>query len=467
MDDIKIVFHEDVTSIRIGEASGAIPRHLLSGEKAPAYVVTASTIEPYYFTGIHDRDGFRYIDFPKINLIAFNEITTTLRNQALNRLRELAHALQKLPKGYVNPDQGIIETWRIFFLPDHGVLILPQELSQVILFGASDETKRIHVTRFMRPNSERPFGLCHQFAQFLYLAATGEAPYEIPAVREDRFRHVPLAIRNVLQENDIAQWIDHTLSLTMQEQREVVSAAYRAEENLNWFLHETASFQWHCRDIVSSASQAESQFREKQQIRATRRRFLRQHGALLATVILAATLIFSIGGSMIYRAMQKPYTADLPPEGVISAFFAAQNELDVQKMSAPLARGVKNPFATEVSSLFVNSKIRQAYEGKESIIAADQWISSGKPPIDPGTFIYGNTQVHITQLDTDRYLAQYFIYYPIPEETNPSVLPLQVIRQTTEFILSDEKGYYLITEIIRGESQVEHIIEVPFKNTEQ
>ncbi len=462
MDDITIVYQgKQVTRICIGEASGSLSRQLFSGEKAAAYVVTASTVEPVYYTGIQDRDGFRYIDFPYIELLPFTRITTTLRPDALMRLRELADALQRLPKDFVHPDQGIIETWRIFFLPDHGVLVLPQELSHMILFGASDETKQIHVTRFMKPNIERPFGLCHQFVQFLYLAATTEAPYERSEVREDRFRHIPLHLRNFLQDADFAQWIDQTLALNMQQQRELVSAAYRAEENLNWFLAETASFQWNCNETQLSEPESAARFREKQRVRSDRRRFLRKHGAVLATGLFIAILVVSIGVSILTRAMQKPYTADFPPEAVVSAFFAAQNELDAQKMSAPLARRVHNPFETEVSSLFVNSKVRQAYEGKESVIPADQWIASGKPAIEAGTFIYGNTDLHLTQLDDDRYLAEYLLYYPVPDESDTSVLPLQVIQQATEFVLSNEKGYYLITDIIRRESQVLQMIEVP------
>ena len=454
MDDITLVQRKDTTSIRIGEASPDMPRHLMTGEKACAYLVLGDSIEPWYFSAIRDRDGSRFIDFPQIDLLPFSEISGLLKHDALKRLRELAQAMQRLPDRFINPSNGLIETWRIFFLPEEGVFLLPEQLSQIILYCASEHTRFLHMSRYMRPNIEPPFGLCHQFTQFLYLAATGNAPYEDSDVREDRFRHVPLSIGFSSIGEQVARWIDNTLALKASDQRELVSAAYSAEANLRWFLDETASVEWNEPDTQHTA--ALQHFLEQQGQRARRRRFLRRKGALLATLTLVTILVISIGTAMIHRALQPPYTAGLSAPEVIASFFQAQNELDATRMNASLVRGVKNPFETEVSNLFVNSKVRQAYEGIEAVVRADRWLEEGMGPIAKSSIIYGVTDLEIEALQDGIYQARYLAWYPDQSSETPQTL---IMQRTTEFVLTDRKGYWQIAGITLVDSTLLRMIK--------
>lgn len=471
MDDIRIaefVVHENPkTAIRIGEASGDLPKHLMTGEKACGYLFREGRMERWYWEGLRESNSDRFIYFAPLPLLPFSELYNSLRGEAYARLRELASALQQLPPRFVSPTQGIIETWRIFFLSDQGVLILPSELSHIILYSASDSTRFCHVSRYMRPNMEPPFGLCHQFTQFLYQAATSFAPYEDTDVREDRYTHIPLSLGFTGLPDSFAQWIDKTLSMQSAEQREAVSAAYSAEENLSWWLQETKRFRWEVRSETRSIQELEVSdkavmaFRERQKKRASRKRFLRKRGALIASVALVGILLISILGSIISRSLQAPYTAGMDGVTVIEEFFAAQNELDVEKMGASLSRGVKNPFEMEVSSLFVNARIRQAYEGIESVIPADRWISEGKPAIPVSSVIYGVTNVTVVPLGENRYRASYLSYYPAEAETAESeTVQITVVKRTTEFLLSDDKGYWQIVAIEPQVTEPVDLIEV-------
>jgi len=469
MDDIRVaeivVQERRMSAIRIGEASGDLPKHLMTGEKACGYLVRNGHLEPWYWENMRETDGDRYIYYPPLPLVAFSELFQSLRGEALVRLRELARAIQKLPPRFMSPTNGTIETWRIFFLPEtDGFLFLPNELSHIILYSASEQTRFLHIARYMRPNMELPFGLCHQFTQFLYQAAAGFAPYEHADVREDRYRHVPLGIGFSGLSPDFAQWIDDTLAMPSTTQREMVSAAYSAEENLTWWLQETERFTWEIPHGIQSLDELEQSntgvaaFRERQRSRASKKRFLRKRGALIASIALVGILVFSILGSLVFRSLQAPYTAGMEPVAVIEEFFTAQNELDLEKMGASLARGAKNPYEMEVSGLFVNARIRQAYEGIESVIRADRWIDEGQPPIPASSVVYGVTDVMVQPLGSGRYRTTYRAYYPVDSELEISeTVPIAVVQRTTEFTLSDERGYWQIVSI---EPQITEPIEV-------
>lgn len=467
MDEIEIshgtISGKQTTSFCIGEASGDLPRHLMTGEKACGYIVGPSGMETWYWDSLKDRNGRRYIDGPRLDILPFSEITRSLRPRALVRLRELAQAFGQVPTGFIQPSQGFVETWRIYFLKDSGVLLLPDQLSQVMLYSVSEEVKFNHVGRYMKPNTEPPFGLCHQFTQFLYLASAGFAPYDRADVREDSYRHIPLSLGFSGIDADLSRWIDATLSMPPKEQRLEVSAAYSAEDNLSWWLEKTAVFTWTVPTGPTSVEIWERQdspvlpFIQQQQKRADRRRFWRKRGALVATVALGVLIVLSILIGMVYRAVQPPYTAGMGPQEVIQEFFNAQNELDLTKMGASLARGVKNPFEMEVSSLFVNTKVRQAYEGFDFVVRADKWLAEQRPDIPESSIVYGVVDVEVTPLDTSRYRASYLVYFPA-ENTMEDALMVDIARRTTDFLMTDSKGYWQIEEIAPlGTSEVDTI----------
>ena len=131
--EYKTIEEKEFTLIKIGESSDSYPKHLLSGEKEPTYIFKDGKIESLYWSKVSDIGSYRYIILPKVEILSFDHIATTLKNDALSYIRTLAQAFIKLPQDYLNPFNGFIESWRIYFLVGGGVLILPQQLSQIIL----------------------------------------------------------------------------------------------------------------------------------------------------------------------------------------------------------------------------------------------------------------------------------------------------------------------------------------------
>lgn len=443
------------TLIRVGAASGDLPRHLIMGEKACGYTVRGATVEPWNWIGINERDGFRHIQSERIDILPFSELATTLRPKALPLLRDMAYAMQQLPAGFLHITNGCIETWRIFFLASGGFLFLPEQLSQIILYSAEEEDRRFHHLDYLKPETENPFGLCHQFAQFLYLAATGIAPYGMQEVREDRWQHIPLSLGIGGLPAQTATWIDGVLSMSPKTQRETVSAAYSAEANLRWFLSQTETLAWTVSDRMEPLSTASernpalAKFLAGQAKRARRRVFWRKKGSLVITLAVGAAILIGTVGNVAYKNLQPPYTAGMDAREVIEEFFAARDTLDVQRMGASLARGTKNPFETEVTGLFVNSRVRKAYEGIDPVLNAGKWIAEGMPPIPESTQIYGIADLKVEQAGEDLFKATFRSFYPGEsfEQDGKRYATVEEWLSEAEFTVTLRRGYWVITSI--------------------
>jgi hypothetical protein len=449
---------KDVTRIRIGRASGELPRHLMTGMKEHGYTVRDGKAEPWQWITVSDHEGERHIVCDPIDIIGFTEITATLRTQALSLVCQLAEALRALPASFVHPSGGFIETWRIFFIREGGLLILPQQLSQIILLSVEDEDRKAHHLRYLKPGVHPPFGLCHQCAQFLYLAAMGYAPYEPQEVRDDRWRHIPLALADGGIDKDTATMIDRVLSMSGPEQEHEVSAAYSAEENLGWFLDRFSTCQWLAKtQATGKDNQALGDFLAKQHKRVRAKRFWKTKGALVVTLAFTLSVLGYLGTSMAVKGMRPPYTAGWPAIDVIEEFFDARSDLDLRRMGATLARSVKNPFESEVSALHVNSRVRTAYEGIEPLVRADDWIARGKPPVDASMIIYGVYDLNIVHMGAERYEVSYHLIVPagLEEHEDGHVIVVDQVAQVVQLSLTERRGYWEIEEITLTESHLE------------
>jgi len=438
------------------------------GERDCGYIVKGDAVTPWYWDNLIDRGGERYLSFRELRILPFSSLFTTLRAQALPLLRELAKALQKVPSGFTHPANGFIETWRVFFVEGGGFLLLPVSLSNIISATVSDQDRIDGYGQWVKPQVEYPFGLCHQFTQFLYTACTGFAPFAENAVREDQWRHLPLSLGFTKVQPELAAWIDDTLALSEKDQRVIASAAYSGEENLKWWLEETRNFSW--TDPLAGiegtksyeANPAARQFLQQQQKRAERRVFWRKKGALVVSVGIAVIIILSILGNYLVNELKPPYTKDMTPTQIIEEFFIGQNLLDSQKMTAAFVRGLKNPFEMEVSGLFVNSKVRLAYEGKNTVVRADEWIAQGMPAVPGYAMIYGVAEVKVQEIGENHYLATYRFFSPAYEEDQAETedatfadagdrgdagILVEEFNMALEFTFTNKKGYYQISSI--------------------
>jgi len=466
-ETIRVEAHQRVmTHMVLGQVSGELPRHLMQGTKETGYIVNKDTVTEWYWDNVIDRGGKRYLIFRELEVVPFSRLFTTDRTDMVKILRNLAFAMTKLPTDFIQSHNGFIELWRIFVITHESFLFLPKTLSDIILFTADDEIRYEMYGQFVKAQTEVPFALCHQFTQLLYTACTLKTPYHDRDVREDRWNHMPLSILQCKIDGQLARWIDQNLVIGYRTQREVTSAASSSAQNLSWWLRETAQFDHititetrSFEEMVGQSSEARS-FLTQQHRRASQRVFWRKKGALIISVTLASAIVLSIIGNYVVQQLKPPYTAGMDGPMIISEFFDSLNALDATRMEASFARRVKNPFEHEVTSLFVNSKVRMAYEGKDTIITADQWVENGKPSIPSYAMIYGVADVRIVQTKENSYRALFRYFIPDEDPDAPAdetfgasgnkKAPGYWVSESEmvmDFVLTDQKDYWQIQDI--------------------
>lgn len=448
MSSIRVSHTDTTTKIHIGSGSGDLPLYLLSGEKEAGFIVRREKVEKWYYQSISVSDNERCITSDFIDIIPFLEITTTLRSSALSLIREVAQSLVALPANSLKTNGGFIETWRLFFIRGGGLLILPEQLSKVINHSVEQEERQLHFLRYLSPKVIPPFALSFQLTQFLYLAVAQVAPFESEVVKANKWRPIPLTLSHPELSSSTASWIDKTLTLSEERQREIASSAYSSEENLKWFIDESSSLEWQFSPLTQQKETKEQleTFCAHQERRYKRRLFLKKRGALILSIGIFVAILLSVGGKLLYNSMQKPPTSTMSASEVVMEFFNARNALDLQRMDTTLARSVKNPYQLEISSLFVTSQMRRAYEGVEAFVPANRWVEEGMGALQEGSTIYGYAHVELQEIKENHYIATYTFYSPIDESH---------IGQTYERVgitLTDKKGYFQIAEFTILES---------------
>ncbi|WP_320130544.1 hypothetical protein [uncultured Sphaerochaeta sp.] len=454
----------EYSCITIGEKGIELPSYLMQGIKACGYIVRNGVSESWYWDGLTIAKNKRCIYFKKLPLFSITDLATKKRSQALALVRELAKALAVLPPKFLDLSSGILPLWRIWFLTDGGVLILPQTLADLFSSCAIETTRAFQSTGWVHYDTHKPFTLCDQMTQFLYFAILGFPPFLSGETREDAFRPLPVSILPNLQlPEKTIDFIDDTLKLSLTKQRDA-SGNQESNAALSWFIEQTEGLQWNLEDrdeprTRDSYNQDPScgPFLEKQKKRADRKIFWRKKGWIVASVVAVVFLVVWFTGSRIKASLTPPYTAGMSDVQIIDEFYAGQTELDIQKMEASLSGKAKNPASMEVTNLFVSRQTRQAYENISTQIDPNKWIKEGKPAIPEGTYLYGVTDVKIVQTGDNVYRATSTIYTPYSysddttnDEEQPSAAHafMYSYQQVQEFTFGVSKhGWTVITNI--------------------
>ena len=473
----------EYSCIALGKDDFAIPRHMMQGEKQNGYIYRDGKLSPWTWDAFTTIDGIRYFYFEKTSLKPFSSIAYENRSNALVLLRELAEALTKLPKDFVAPQLGLLPVYRFYILDDNSWLILPQDLGDLFSLYYTDEDRFLSLGCFAKGGTEPSFTLIRQFAQFLYYALTSDAPYQEKAIREYNYTEFPLSeyksyLFPKLDDKTIG-FIDFCLHASSKDMRKI-NGNKKPEENLEWFVEKTASLSW---DVENKSKDeykkvkeelknngSVQKFMQKTEQGAKRNNFCRKKGsviiAITATVIIVGAFLFSY----ISNLLEPPYTKDMEPTEIIYAFYEAQNELNVSDMTAAL-KGCKAPQESEVLNLFVNKQTRMAYEQFSPVVRADEWVNEGKPSFNSTMFVYGNSDVVVTEIGENKYQAKLKYYSPYDYNADESTLNnaaqseafTYVYDFTQEFELAyNKRGWWNIVNVTDPEISLIEIIKTPY-----
>ena len=117
--------------------------------------------------------------------------------------------------------------------------------------------------------------------------------------------------------------------------------------------------------------------------------FFRKRGGLLVVVAVALLLVGFAVADFARAQRGKPDYSALPPLEVARQYYAAIDGLDLDSLEACGERDAIKADRNVLLNLIVLTRTRMAYEGRNPLLPARDWIASGKRALKETDFLYG------------------------------------------------------------------------------
>ena len=239
----RIVHHEIdnelKTCIRLSSDEVSIPIHMLSGEKKCGYIYKDGELTPWHYKGFKSFNGYKHIYFDYLDIKPITKISTSYRADSLKILTNLAKALTKCPKEFMDLRLNILPLYRFYIIDSDTLLLLDPDSSDIISIFLDENEKYDMLTAYSKYNTEENFALIRQFAQLMYFALTNESPYHNQDVRNNKFNEIPLHLYKDSLFKDLddktISFVSYILSANNNNQREI-KGNRRSQVNLLYFI---------------------------------------------------------------------------------------------------------------------------------------------------------------------------------------------------------------------------------------
>ena len=121
--------------------------------------------------------------------------------------------------------------------------------------------------------------------------------------------------------------------------------------------------------------------------------------SILFGAAAALLVVVFFAGSMISARLSRWSTKGLSPGEVITAYYAAFGQLAHEVMSACVVQNAGKSDIDMTVNLFVVSKMREAYERRQTVLDAAEWDGVSPPP--PDTSVFGVRSLAVDWPDAD------------------------------------------------------------------
>ena len=477
----KIIIGENkYTALRFGIDGYEIPQQILQSLRKDGILITDEGIKPFPWYGItKDTDG-QYILLPPVHLSDIREISGPYRDRALTIVRKLARGLMTLSPVDLDLLTGVMPLYRIYIAENDNVVVLPSDAGSVLTLSRTPEEMDRDVRALLAPDREAGYTLTLEMAELMYLAVSGTLPFEDKEVRGSGFHPYPLSLYTG-EETEVTSFIMKTLTMKEKEQRKLC-LNYGVTYPLGWFLDKTEKLLW----TMPSRSDADRIFdvkrteesplfiklSEKKTHKSGRNRLIREKGLITLIIVLVLAVAGYLTGNFLYQKFRAPVTKDMTPHQIIEYTISCQNSLDASSIN----EGFKGNCAqySEVTSLYVTSKTRYAYEGLEVVVSIDDWLENGEGAIEKESFVYGAVIENIADDGDNTYTALLKWYTPYafsdeedeeyPEKDGYSRVYVYSISETFVFELN-RRGWWQCTSSSFSDDTLLEVLYIPYKST--
>jgi hypothetical protein len=272
--------------------------------------------------------------------------------------------------------------------PDGSILFPPEELMRLVLDAEIPGGWFLGAERWVHPDLTGKAAAAFTAAAMLYRVFCGELPFPCPDsevlrdIREGNFIPTRLAAPGL--ERGIGMLIDESLSPKgSAPDLEALAAVLGAPGSGG-----ATSFFHPLREEESAKLLLERQrFSRKKEKTVKARRFLRKNAPIITGVSVVILVLGIFTGSIISGRKNRPNTLGMPPREVVTTYYNAFGNLDHELMEACVINKAGKNDINMVTNYYVISRVRQAYEGQQPLIPAQEWIDAGStPPMEASPF---------------------------------------------------------------------------------
>ncbi len=293
-----------------------------------------------------------------------------------------------------------------------GILFLPFELFERSILAQNKDTSSLLYGCWVNTALNDIDSWRFTLSCYTYTILTSKKPFpELDREKrtEDYYDNNFIPLNLMIKTNDTAsQIINHNLSLTnkahtnikpqkMKEKKKSITASLR-ETNKNVENGSVALpsqiTDLEVQNIDSLILQSQQQFIEKKAKQLKKTRFLRKQKSKIIVVSILFLFGCFIGGSIIKSNLSKPTTEGMTPTQVVQTLYTSLNTLDNVTLDSCGTTDAVGNYSNMVATIYVSSKMREAYERTSPFLTPSQWIGTDNPSEH---FMFGLTNVTIEQ----------------------------------------------------------------------
>ena len=358
-------------------------------------------------------------------------------------------------------DGGEHQKGSVFFTPEslsqRCLLVEGASYTPVLRSGRSEATNDITsaMDRYNCPDLKDTDAAAFCAGTMLYTVLTKTHPYpDMENIYQDMREGVFIPLHYVIPglDKQLCDLINSALLLPVAAKRTAMSGAVILGNLLKILMNKdegVVEISSLCNQLPKEEelriSKEKNSFIKKQNFVVKTKRFcIRNKLALMGVSVVFFFLLFVVV-SMAKVSRNRPTTAGMTPNAVISEYYEAFSNLNHQFMEACISGASKNDIDV-ATNFFVLTKVRQAYEPGErsSVFSARVWKETGGEL--PAPNVFGVTDLTITSRGGNEgeglmiFSADYKLWFP--NENSPSL-------RTDELTLKRIRGNWRITEINR------------------
>lgn len=362
------------------------------------YIVTPSAIvSPWTASGTVERNGTMVIWGPDFRGERLDRLIQGDQSRALEALRwwvkgRKALRSQSIPLPPPYPGSA--------FVSDEGTLFFPPPAMALRSLSAEGPQAQLEgVDRWVHPDKKGEEADVFTLAALLYRVFTGTAPFAGSTDEECREnirdgKYTPIALAVPQLRGELRDLIDRTLEALPQKNGRDEKSSVRPR--LDDFMGALANPDVYVSldpTVLEKTQHQRQSYEKKHEKNIARKRYLRKNRTVLTIAAITLGALVLVAQSIIRDQASRPTTAGMTPLQVVQTYYGSFNTLDHQKMSA-CVRGKAGSMDIEaVMNLYVISKVRQAYERKNSVLSPEDWKAQGSPVTD--ATIFGITDLTI------------------------------------------------------------------------